>query len=1613
MRKATLRMLSLLTAFIMTFSSVNMAAFASELEAGGAVISTETTEEVTVSVEEGATESGEIGSTEEVVSEENASSETEDETATESVEETTTEEETTTAEINLEELEELDAVTLVQDTYYKNENGNYDIFIAVCVPEVPKTGYYYAEMYVDGKQYRYDYQDENCIFGYSSGYSGNTNHSVARLSLNNIPLTAGEHDFKAVIEGYNYDQATQTASCIKSGYIEGKLNLSSEVIDDTSNKATNQVTVSSKDSARAGINATFKLSKDDDILKTTKPVLVSKTDSTKRFSLASCNISYTYKSEYFDIKNSKYKYDLVVDGETITFHENVPGISVYADIVIPYEQLSEGIFNLEFTTKNGSTRTLVDAVEVLKDKLVIESVSSAHQGIYVCDSMSDYIAFVVYGRNIPDDLIPKFYMSEDMSEGNLAGVLDMSDPRCAMSPDLGDGRIYKIRKSDALRTTTSGTIYFKYSENEAYKDTLFYRGYSTIRDGEGNAIGLKGSYMFSPISHVYFENKAAKKLRVYFSNNAFGPENVVGDLIEVGNTVYANGKQVTKSYIGTISKDNNGEYYVEVPSSEIAFSAIALSGYGFVKYGEAGDPSSWDMSFMVTKDTTVTVLSNLAVAAGKWTLRYPDMTIFRSGDAGKDLLSSKDVLALSRMSNMILEVTDNGITKVTQVCFKSVATEVDTIICMNGNDNSSVQVAKGEGWALLAPESVPSEYTNDEVWKNNHTFEGWYLKSDITHTNKMDVVMAEGGKTVELVAYWKPKTYTVVITSGKTDGQYDEVCSLELPYNGKLTLNCETTGIEEFAGKEVRFGTPDKFYSGVVDLDKCNEIKCDEDGNTIYIGYYYNLIQYHVNYHTNGVSVSGLSSNTITVETSEDIILPDLNDSKYGLKLGFLGWYTDSSLDDEYKIEKVEAHHIGDVDVYAKWEKKDFTLKFDSNLAKYPGTTLKTTAIPDITNKGYGEVFALPTSTYTIVPADANDKTKWSFVGWSTTQTDDVSLVEMNPKEMVSFEEDADGLADDVITLYAVYQKETEIIYDADGGVLPEEIKHSHVIGDGAYTLPAPTKAGYDFQGWYLYDSKTGVIGKKLTSVTDKNIGTVVLKAVWKERTYKVTLNPNGGKGKTLTLNVKYTDNLDLSAYSDYTRVGYSFAGFTFEDADIATFSPTVLETVKNSKNGTKFTLKAKWNLINYTITYDTKGGAALESQVYQYSTIDTILQNPVREGYTFAGWFTDEAYKKNAGSYKNGEAKLKKGTVGDITLYAKWTRNYKLVLHVDDASGVPPKIIDNYKFETAKAIPSVNYKKQNEAIAGWSRSQDGPKVYDAKAKISGDNNIDASGELHLFAIWKNSKYTINFYFGNSEESGYYYGYSQTADTGKLVTLKKDPVPNQTGILLGWTRTAGSNNVEYANGAKVDLSAYVNSMNQVALYPIRRSIFEITFDKNADDANISRTSYVYTYGQQIMDKSFAIISVPSRPGYVFSGWYTDAACKKAFKRISATQSGDITLYAKWVPAAYNVTYVANAPENMQATGNMRNQKLAYLKSTALTKNSYKVKGYNFTGWALSANGLVTYANGEKVTQVGANYSENPKLYACWSPIEYSITYNVERRFLGLPCDELISVVCVA
>ena len=153
-----------------------------------------------------------------------------------------------------------------------------------------------------------------------------------------------------------------------------------------------------------------------------------------------------------------------------------------------------------------------------------------------------------------------------------------------------------------------------------------------------------------------------------------------------------------------------------------------------------------------------------------------------------------------------------------------------------------------------------------------------------------------------------------------------------------------------------------------------------------------------------------------------------------------------------------------------------------------------------------------------------------------------------------------------------------------------------------------------------------------------------------------------------LSINYKYADGTEakpthtesLTYGSSYSVASPLITGYTADKL-----------TVSGSMPDSDVTVDVTFTAKDYTVTYESNGGSTVPSQTVKYNETANKPADPTKSGYTFAGWYTEE---KLTNKYDFAAP-----VTGNITLYAKWTRNYTprpytpptVVIPDDDALGL------------------------------------------------------------------------------------------------------------------------------------------------------------------------------------------------------------------------------------------------------------------------------------------------------------------------------------------------------
>lgn len=205
---------------------------------------------------------------------------------------------------------------------------------------------------------------------------------------------------------------------------------------------------------------------------------------------------------------------------------------------------------------------------------------------------------------------------------------------------------------------------------------------------------------------------------------------------------------------------------------------------------------------------------------------------------------------------------------------------------------------------------------------------------------------------------------------------------------------------------------------------------------------------------------------------------------------------------------------------------------------------------------------------------------------------------------------------------------------------------------------------------------------------------------------------------------------------------------------------------------------------------------------------------------------------------------------------------------------------------------------------------------------------------------------------------------------------------------LGWA-TSADGDVVYTDEQEVVNLGSENDATVTLYAKWRPNTYKIMFEKGAHgypQGSMADQTFTYDVKQKLNANAFTY------EGYIFDNWYSSLGGtytnEQEVLNLTAADNRTIIFTAQWKGITYTVSFNKNG-----GTGdNMATQNFTYDVAQNLTANSYQApEGYEFAGWATSANGDVVYTDLESVNNLTATQDDNIELFAKWTPAAIAIT----------------------
>ncbi|MDY4819576.1 MAG: InlB B-repeat-containing protein [Bacilli bacterium] len=151
--------------------------------------------------------------------------------------------------------------------------------------------------------------------------------------------------------------------------------------------------------------------------------------------------------------------------------------------------------------------------------------------------------------------------------------------------------------------------------------------------------------------------------------------------------------------------------------------------------------------------------------------------------------------------------------------------------------------------------------------------------------------------------------------------------------------------------------------------------------------------------------------------------------------------------------------------------------------------------------------------------------------------------------------------------------------------------------------------------------------------------------------------------------------------------------------------------------------------------------------------------------------------------------------------------------------------------------------------------------------------------------------------------------------------------------------------------------------------------FTVSYNLNGGTNNDSNPkSYTIDYNDITLYE-------PTRTGYDFTGWTYNG---RVVTEIDPAWIENVTIVANWGAHSYSISYELNG-----GTNNSSNPTSYTIENSTITLRDATRNGYTFSGWYKTS----TFSN--LVTTINTGSYGDLVLYAKWTPVQYSITYNLD------------------
>ncbi len=460
-------------------------------------------------------------------------------------------------------------------------------------------------------------------------------------------------------------------------------------------------------------------------------------------------------------------------------------------------------------------------------------------------------------------------------------------------------------------------------------------------------------------------------------------------------------------------------------------------------------------------------------------------------------------------------------------------------------------------------------------------------------------------------------------------------------------------------------------------------------------------------------------------------------------------------------------------------------------------------------------------------------------------------------------------------------------------------------------SVTASVKSGYHWTGWS--GSQSSSSNPYTFSMPDTS---VTLMANASANQYTINFQGNGAdSGNIDEQRLTYDSPVNLYA-NRFVRKGYTFQGWSLTSSGSVQYVDRQSILNLTEKNGAVIPLYAIWSKNSYRLRFIANGGTCeVRDKSVPFGNTLGSLPVPVREGYTFEGWYTDT----EGGVQVTASTRLEEAS--DQAVYAHWKPiSYTVVFQANGGSGEmePQTMI----YDQEEKLSENQFEWEGYTFLGWNTDKYAKDVlYEDMEEVS-ELTSEAGGVENLYAVWIQNTYTIRL-DGNGSFSPTMGAVSAKYDTDVMLPVNR--YERRGYLFSGWNnRSGGDGELHFEDGASVcNLTAQQEGV--VTLYACWQPVsYTIVFQSCGGIGDMQEMTAQYDMRYELPVCRY------EKEGYEFLGWsnepdgetivYQDG---EMIENLTEISNGMVNLYAVWeehVPERTGLPLESNHPDHTQYPG---------------------------------------------------------------------------------------------